>query len=507
MTIDDKIVTGLLAAGFTLAQTEKMVGPLSDGASFLTAANGKPLSEDYFNFARKIDNIAAALRVTPEAVRHGALLSPTLVIRNADTLAQNVDGTTQRLNIDRAQYVDRLLRYAPSLLGYTPDTVERNVRSGAAFTGMRIDDYIARALKHPSLFALDENTLRMNAEGYRKRLGLTQKEYQRAVRTESTLAYRKAESAEKTMAEIAAVLGISPKALTAIIVQQNQQQLMTRSADTIRGILDGDKDAGYRGVVELLNVPRRFFIQSALKRVSVLAQSARRTNYNLRKQADYLDVEPEPYIRAALKRAPQLMTLRPDNIFVNTVATAAKLGINYKTYAAAVALQAPQLLYQSADTIDARMTKSAAAIGIDKKEYVAMALRQPTLFYRDPEGIAKNARLMEMFHEKGILEGHARDFFVKKPDVLCLATDNFHLRYLFARLSGLEGAKGYGVLRMPRHEVETRLARLFGHDPEQRIVTRPIVKGLDVPEEDKKHRAFVGLIRRGIIRSFTYQPE
>lgn len=504
MAFEEKIRLNLALAGYTPDQVEKLWSPINDGASFL-AGTGATLSDDYFDFAAKIQNIAAVLNVTPAQIRKASLLAPTLIIRDARKLALNVQSLATLLPLDKQVYIERSLSNAPGNLVRDPESVARNIHAAADFLGLDVDDYLTRALKQPSLFTLHEERLQAHAARHSELLAIPLDDFKKAAIKEPSLLYKNPETTNDNVTAAASVLGLGKKRYVALLISQGQEQLMARSPDTLRQNIEGGN--GKAGVADLLGVPREDFIKYAVKRATLFATSARRINYNAKKAADLMGADRNRYIWAALKRAPQLLTMRPATINANAEQVAGLLGIPKKDYVDAVAYIAPQILYQEPQGIHARMEQGAKFLGLDLGEYVTMALKQPSLFYRDPEVIGKNARLMEMFHDKGILHNEVREFYKKKPDVLCLAPENYHLRYLFARITGIKDTQSFGVLRRPRGEIERLMAGHFGHDPDQAVVTRPTVKGLDVSESDKKHRAFVGLIRRGVISTYRYEPE
>lgn len=507
MSFEGIIRTNLALAGFTPEQIERLWKPLNDGALFLSRDGTTRLTDDYFDFARKIQNTANVLNVPASRVVRAALLEPTLLIRDADTLADNVQALQNYIPFDRDRYITRALKFAPRVVTSGAETIFNNITAGSAFLGVSKEEYFRIVSSTPSLLLAHPETLQANAQAHVDLLGISMEDFKKAARVEPTLMTKDANTTLRNAEGIAAVLGISLQRYLGILKSQGQEQLLVRSADTVRHHLEGDVQGGWYGMADLLGVPREDLVKNVLKRITLIVSTPRRINFNAKKAADLLGVDRQAYTAAALKRAPQLLTLRPTTINTNAERTAELLGIEKKAYVTAVAISAPQLLYQAPETISERVRQAAETLDLNKSEFVAMALKQPGLFYRDPSVIAHNARLMTLFQEKGILRDDPREFYKSKPDTLALAANNFHLRYIFARMSGMKDVGGFGVLRAPRGEIEQKLARLFGHDPETPVVTRPIVKGLDVPDDEKKHRAFVGLIRRGIVTKYRYEPE
>jgi hypothetical protein len=497
MSLEENVRQNVVALGFAGEELEKISRRLIQHISFLHGQTPN-LSQDFFDFKAKAAHLSTLLGVELEDIKKAALLHPSILVRDPETVYENATVTARTLGLDKNEFISTSLRFAPDVFFRTAGHIDGNVIACAGVLGISRSEYINLIDGHPGLFNIGRERLETHIETGSELLGLNRDAYIKALKTEPTLLSMKPETVLDYAQRTASYLGITTKKYIAAVCDQGQEQLFTRTPETVQRNVDG--------AINLLHVSRDDYIKAALKRITLLATSPERVHHNAVETPRLLGLASQAYIDKIMKSSPQLLTMTPNKINGNAEETARLLSIEKSIYVASV-MKAPQIFYQSPATIADRMDLACDLLDIDRETYIGMALKQPALFYRDPETLLKNKKLIHLFHEKGILHDDPRDFYIGKPDILCLAQENFHLRYIFAKATGIKDVKGFGLLRRPKHEVEKELVRAFGHNPDEKVITRPIVRGQHVSADEKAHRAMVGLIRRKIITGYRYEPQ
>lgn len=201
----------------------------------------------------------------------------------------------------------------------------------------------------------------------------------------------------------------------------------------------------------------------------------------------------------------------PDSFFdfeTRTKTTAVLLGISQERFIE-IAKKQVSLFCQLPETIDDNVTRMAELLGMEKYDFIKAAEKQPSIFGRSPETIGQHANQIRKLKQKNILDSSVdiKRIFANQLALLCLETNNFHLRYIFARRTDREGQTVGAVLNVSRATVERDLVLHYGHDPEEKIITKPSPVGCSISREERRHRALVAMVKTGIIKSYSYSPE
>lgn len=201
----------------------------------------------------------------------------------------------------------------------------------------------------------------------------------------------------------------------------------------------------------------------------------------------------------------------PDSFFdfkSRTKATAGLLGISQERFIGIAKKQA-SLFCQVPETIDYNVTRMADLLGMEKNDFITAAEKQPSIFGRSPETIGRHANQIRKLKQKNILDASVdiKRIFSNQLSLLCLETNNFHLRYIFARRNEMAGQTVGAVLNVSRAAVERDLVLHYGHDPDEKTITRASPDGRHLTQEERRHRALVAMVKTGIIKSYSYSPE
>jgi hypothetical protein len=218
------------------------------------------------------------------------------------------------------------------------------------------------------------------------------------------------------------------------------------------------------------------------------------------------------YLFAAVKK-PQLFYQSPAKLQSNiegVVDHFREHGLTLRVYLRAALLR-PTLFTQSPATLTANIesvTGHFRDLGLKLPDYLRAAVKQPQLFYQTPATIIGNVNLLIALQREGLVifnkdsEAHSQqplrplfDFLIANPAYFCLATDNYALREIYAHTTGDRPA-GQGLVRRPRHQVESQLTQALEHgSPRIAVPKEP-----SPSEGGDRHRHARNLLLRALIR-------
>lgn len=503
-----KLKHSLEELGYSEENIRKLMPSLLKNVMFLQREGGT-LSNAYYNFADKIKKLGELLGVEREQLKHYALLHPSILFRNPETVYQNAQLQAERLGIGYRNYIGRLIKAGGNAFFKNPDVVYARALEMAGFLGMPLNKYNQLCLAQPSLFGKDPERMKEIARQASKMLGLTKEQYVTACKKEPSLLYKAPETTVTNVRGCAELLGITAETYLTLVYKQKQEQLLVRSPETFKNTIE--KFCSHFALDE------ETFKKSVQKRLTAMAYDPQILIEKIGGRLGEGKVIKQGYVQAlkinigtALKAClatPQLLTLNVEEVGRKVDGIADILDVDRDKLAEKLAKRGPNMLYQTVESVREHVETAIRLMGVSRSEFADMAMKKPNILWRDPETMALNKRLMERFHDKGILTRDVMDFIKASPDRLCMAPDNFYLRYIFARKSGLEPTEAFSVLRLPRGQIERKVVELYGHNADQREVTRPSPRGLDITVEEAHHRALVAMIRSGIISTYSYKPE
>jgi hypothetical protein len=215
------------------------------------------------------------------------------------------------------------------------------------------------------------------------------------------------------------------------------------------------------------------------------------------------------YLRAA-QRQRQILIQRPATLIGNLEAVVdhfAAQGLTVRDYLQA-AVKQPQLFYQSPGTLIGNIegvVEHFAGDGLTMSDYLLAAVTHPPLFTMKPATIIAHVNLIESLQRQDLLvidQGKPAlfAFALKHPMYLTLAEHNFQLREIAAQVTGSAVS-----FRVPRKDVESRLAESLGHadlkTPAPKI-NRPDSQGADLGPH-ARNLLLRALIHEGYIKGKT----
>lgn len=498
MDYEDIIIKNLKDLGYEERQIEAITPKILASAKFLSRDKTTPLSEDFFDFRSKTTHTATLLEVPQETILQSALYDPFILIRSGERLEQNALEAAEALQIPKRTYVEKLLPYHPNILGHTRDNIMSNVHSSATAIDMSWQDYRELCLRQPVLFGRSGERVTETVEEGAKALGITPKQYTKAAKKDPSLLYKDPVTTRTNVEYHAYLTGLPFNDYVALVIKQGQEQLFTRAPETF---LNNITEAP-----GLLGIEEDEYIKAARRRLTILAYEPQRLRDKVDEMSQRLGTTYEASLKACSER-PELFTLDMARIEKNVETLAEYLNTSKEILGPILVAQGPTALFQNPDTIKKRLDKVTELTGLDRDEYASWALKKVNLLWRDPEAVAHNWGLLRQFNAKGILARDVKEFIATKPDILAVAPNNLHLRYLYARAAGLSELPAFTLLRDTRSKIEKAFMATFDHDPAEKTITRPALYGDHLPREEKRHTAMIGLIKRGIFSGYTYKPE
>jgi len=491
------IRVNLRALGFDESRTERMAASLTKIAKFLSKDGAVSLSPDVFDFALKAENTARMLGVEKSVIVKAAVYDATILIRNPDTVLKNAREISTLLGVPLQKYAEAVLPHSPHLLGRPAPYLYKNFKGAADALKIDETDYLKMCLKQPTILRLGPESLLQTVTNAAAKISLTPAQYISAAMKEPSLLYKKPETTAQNVLESAALLGLSVKSYASLLRKHGQEQLLAHDPKTFARNIDE--------TTSLLGVERAVYIKAVKDRPTILAYNPETLKGKVEDMARLLGVTFPEAVRACMK-APPLITLDMEEISKNVDTLAAFLQTDRAALAQKLVRQGPQALYQNPNSIHERLQETSRLTGISPAEYMGLALKKVNLLWRAPEAIAHNLELMTLFNKKGILERDIKEFYTGSPDILAVSPTNFHLRYLYAVAADRSGEKSFSLLKTSRKEIEEKYMEILGYDPKEKTISRRAFYGDDQPVREKKHTAMVGLIKRGILSTFTYDP-
>lgn len=136
--------------------------------------------------------------------------------------------------------------------------------------------------------------------------------------------------------------------------------------------------------------------------------------------------------RAFVRRCPALASQCPETLRANLEALAGALDLSVDDCMAA-ARGFPPLLYCRPDSLAASFAEKARALGVSKQELRVMFIKVPSLLNRDTAGLGKRARLLARMARITGEHLEVRDVVRQWPNALAYGWDYLALRYLVAK--------------------------------------------------------------------------
>lgn len=293
-----------------------------------------------------------------------------------------------------------------------------------------------------------------------KALGIGLDVYVRAALRSPSLFYQNAETMEIRLQELARLLDAKPAALArraAAVVPMLLTRSPGRVATAMKAIEEAlDSDAATVRKLAWRNLRLTLVSGERLQRSFAQAEQAgldRKSwrNLLLKKPALCLMAGiggwlehfaavfacPPEEARTFLRRCPALASQRPETLRSNLEALARTLALPVDDCMTAARLF-PPLLYLRPESVAASFADKAQALGVSKQELRAMFVKVPSLLSRDTAGLGRRARLLARMARITGEQLEVRDVVREWPNALAYGWDYLALRYLVAkhRLSG-----------------------------------------------------------------------
>ena len=497
------------------------------------------LHSNFFNFRYRMSEACHRLNITRKDYMAACRREAILICRNPQTLQEHAQSVAEILAVPEQAVINAALTSTQArsqLLVHSSETIRNNFNNLCDYLTPTLDrTSVARLiLSYPAIIIEPKDKISKRFEQSSIKLGIDENDFRRLVAGSPSSLIQPLDNLAHNSAEIAKYLGFkdSQDFLKSLLRSKNGASFFARSIDTVKRNIEGtmaNNGAVFLGGAELLGVPVSDYKAAAKKRISLMAMRARHVNFNARKLSRLLGLEDNPerkildetrFIRSVLKNAPQLLTMNPYHVNAQVEKAVALLfgfpadrnqyeqrafKTAKKKYVQAIFKAHPQIFYQSPNTLFERTTQSARALGYSHAYFMELALKKPTLMYRKPETLARNAALIRAFQSKGIITRDVEEFIKGRPDSLCNHPSNYHLRYFFARASGISRTPSFSIFRESRASIERKVVKMLGHAPDKATVAnRP---DGDSSGDIRNHRRLLSLIRRGIIKSYKQQPD
>jgi hypothetical protein len=369
-----------------------------------------------------------------------------------DKLKTLVSDDAARDKVSRAIKADMaFLDWKPSPDSSFFDFKEKTERVVQHFaeSGLTRDRYIGAAIKQPTLFVQNADTIISNINNVVEQFssdGLTRRDYLQAA--------------------------------------VDQPGLFHARPGTIISNIDGvvDHFAGD-------GLTRRDYLQAAVDQPSLFASKSSSIVDKIQQVVDHFAADGltcKGYLTAVIKQ-PAILTRQADTVIENThrvVEHFTRYGLTYRDYLRAATKQ-PSLFNQRSETLIANIegvVTHFAGDGLTYRDYLRAATKQPSLFTQKPQTIIQHVNLVADLHSQGVLRlpessrgppnevGSVLPFMVSNPHYFCLADDNFALREIHARVTGRPPSST--VLQTSRSQVEHELAKSLGHSDRDKPVAK-----------------------------------
>ena len=141
---------------------------------------------------------------------------------------------------------------------------------------------------------------------------------------------------------------------------------------------------------------------------------------------------PPEQARAFLRRCPTLASQRPETLRSNLDSLSETLGLSVDDCMAA-ARSFPPLLYLRPESLAAAFAEKAQAFGVSATELRAMFIKVPSLLSRDTVELGKRARLLARMAQITGENLEVKDVVREWPNALAYGWDYLALRYLVAK--------------------------------------------------------------------------
>lgn len=164
-----------------------------------------------------------------------------------------------------------------------------------------------------------------------------------------------------------------------------------------------------------LNIKKQEVKNILLNNTNLTLYSPKKLFENLDKTSKLLKIEPEDFIKSALKQ-PTLFCLKPETIIQNINQTAELIKISPEEYIQSI-LNQPQLFYQRPKTIFENINKTAEALNLSPKVFTEIALKYPQLFCRNSKTIIENVN--KTCEQLSVTQKEYIQATLNKPQLLC----------------------------------------------------------------------------------------
>jgi hypothetical protein len=310
------------------------------------------------------------------------------------------------------------------VLEIRPEHIAAGTVLCAGALGIGLDIYVRAALRHPSLFYQNADTMEMRLQELARLLDAKPAALaRRAAPAAPGLLTRSPARMATDMKEMEAVLDCD--AATVRKLYWKYLPLTLVSGERLRRSFAQAEQAGF---------DRKSWRKLLFKKPALCLMAG--IGCWLGRFAAVFACPPEE-ARAFLRRCPTLASQRPETLRSNLVALSETLGLSVDVCMAA-ARGFPPLLYLRPESLAAAFAEKAQAFGVSVTELRAMFIKVPSLLSRDTVELGKRARLLARMARITGENLEVKDVVREWPNALAYGWDYLLLRYLVAkhRLSG-----------------------------------------------------------------------
>lgn len=374
---------------------------------------------------------------------------------------------------------------------------DQKIKTTAQLLEISEQDMLKAAIKQPPLFTLASETVNGNVLQSAQLLGISRQAFIKAALKQPSLLYQSPETINARVEQAAVLLGLEK--VDFVKACQLQPAVFCLTPEKINGNIEG--------AAALLGVPKADYVKAAQRQGSLFSRSPTKINANIEAAAGLLGITKEEYVGAAMSQ-PSLFTQKATRINGNIEAGAQLLGLTKDNYVQ-TALTLPTLFYRLPEKINRNVEAAAREMGLSKAEVLAQVIaRQPSLMTQAPETIARHARMIRRFEDKGLIPVEADALMQRSPGLLTLSDDNFFLRRAYAVVAELENPQTIKILKDSRRSIERAFVAALGHDPDVMVITeaKPLREFVET-EEEQKLRILIANIQNGLLSGYRHAPE